>query len=250
MSFSPCFIIPVYNHGDTVGATVGALAAHGLPIYLVDDGSDSATAQILNEIASKQQLARLVRRTTNGGKGAAVMDGMHCAASEGCSHALQVDADGQHTLEDVGRFFAASRKQPEKIICGVPHYDASVPKGRLYGRYITHFWVWIETLSFDIRDSMCGFRVYPLPPTCDLIEKVAIGRRMDFDTEILVRLYWRGVEVVNLETRVIYPVGGISHFQLWRDNIRISWMHTRLVFGMLARLPWLLTRRWQRTMSA
>jgi glycosyltransferase involved in cell wall biosynthesis len=243
MSFQPCLIVPVYNHGATAGACVDALSTHGLPIYLVDDGSEATTAAELDRIAAHQPLVRLLRRPLNGGKGAAVLDGFRAAGRDGMSHALQVDADGQHALDDVGRFLAASRAAPDKIICGVPQYDESVPKGRLYGRYATHVWVWIETLSFDIQDSMCGFRVYPLASTLALIDRVRIGTRMDFDIEIIVRLYWRGLRLINLPTRVIYPADGISHFRLLRDNLAISWLHTRLAFGMLLRLPWLLAHK-------
>jgi len=161
----------------------------------------------------------------------------------GYSHALQIDADGQHDVRDIPAFLAASVAQPDSVICGCPVYDASVPKGRLYGRYLTHVWVWINTLSFDIKDSMCGFRVYPLEPTVALIDATAIGRRMDFDVEVLVRLYWRGVGVVNQPTHVSYPSDGISHFRVWLDNVLISRMHTQLFFGMLLRLPALLWRK-------
>lgn len=242
MSFAPAFIVPVYNHGTTVGATVAGLAGHALPIYLVDDGSDAATADVLDTLATAIPLVRLVRRARNGGKGAAVMSGINAAYADGRSHALQVDADGQHALADIPKFLAASQESPDALICGVPKFDASIPRGRLYGRYVTHVWVWIETLSFDIRDAMCGFRVYPITPVHHLIGEVRLGTRMDFDIEILVRLFWRGVRIINRTTRVSYPEDGISHFHLWRDNLRISWMHTRLVFGMLLRLPVLLAR--------
>lgn len=126
----------------------------------------------------------------------------------------------------------------------MPEYDESVPKGRLYGRYLTHLWVWINTLSFAIRDSMCGFRIYPLAPVLALMAQEPIGRRMDFDVEIIVRLFWRGVAVINLPTRVTYPSDGVSHFDVWRDNVRISRMHARLFFGTSRRLPrWLLRGR-------
>lgn len=241
--FSPCFIIPVYNHGHTVGTTVIELAQYRLPIYLIDDGSETTTAEALDRLAASVAEVRLVRRPINGGKGAAVMSGMLAASGNGMSHALQIDADGQHDLEDVPGFLATAEANPQALICGVPRYDASVPKGRLYGRYATHVWVWIETLSFRIRDAMCGFRVYPLTPACQLIREVALGQRMDFDIEVLVRLFWRDVAIVNRPTRVIYPEDGLSHFRLWRDNLRISWLHTRLFAGMLLRLPLLLGRR-------
>ena len=111
---------------------------------------------------------------------------------------------------------------PDAIINGTPVYDASVPKGRLYGRYLTHVWVWINTLSLQIHDAMCGFRVYPLAPVLSLINEETLGLRMDFDPEILVRLHWRGVQIQSVETHVRYPTDGVSHFDVWRDNVRIS----------------------------
>jgi len=239
-----CAVVPVYNHGAAVGAVVRALLGYGLPCVLVDDGSDADCAQVLVNlsIAHPEQVT-LTRLSVNQGKGGAMMEGLRLAQQLGYSHALQIDADGQHDVRDIPAFLAASVAQPDSVICGCPVYDASVPKGRLYGRYLTHVWVWINTLSFDIKDSMCGFRVYPLEPTVALIDATAIGRRMDFDVEVLVRLYWRGVGVVNQPTHVSYPSDGISHFRVWLDNVLISRMHTQLFFGMLLRLPALLWRK-------
>jgi hypothetical protein len=174
-----------------------------------------------------------------------VMAGLREAARLGFSHALQVDADGQHDLSDLPRFIAASQAAPHALICGYPQYDASVPKGRLYARYLTHVWVWINTLSLSIRDSMCGFRVYPLPATLALIDSVSLGKRMDFDTEILVRLAWRNQPMQWLPTKVHYPLDGLSHFRLWLDNALISKMHAKLFFGMLVRAPLILWHRWR-----
>jgi glycosyltransferase involved in cell wall biosynthesis len=229
---SVCAVIPVYNHGGTVGGVAARLRAQGLPVLLVDDGSEAATAAQLDALAPQNQ-----------GKGAAVIAGMRAAAEQGYTHGLQIDADGQHDAGDAARFVAAAQARPDALICGCPVYDDSVPRARLYGRYATHVWVWINTLSFAVRDSMCGFRIYPLAATLPLLARASLGRRMDFDTEIAVRLVWAGVPVVNQPTRVHYPPGGISHFRVWRDNVLISAMHTRLFFGMLWRLPRLLARK-------
>ncbi|MGX5731635.1 glycosyltransferase family 2 protein [Pseudoxanthomonas beigongshangi] len=238
-------IIPVFDHERAIGAMVEGVLASGLDCLLVDDGSGPACARVLDELArAHAPRVCLLRLAQNQGKGGAVMAGFQEAARLGASHALQIDADGQHDPGDIPRFADASRQHPGAIICGVPEYDASVPRGRLYGRYLTHVWVWINTLSFAIRDSMCGFRIYPLAPVLALMAQEPIGRRMDFDVEIIVRLFWRGVAVVNLPTRVTYPSDGVSHFDVWHDNVRISRMHARLFFGMLRRLPrWLLRGR-------
>jgi predicted LPLAT superfamily acyltransferase len=244
MKFAPCIVIPIYNHKDAIGATVAHLAVHGLPIFVIDDGSDAPTQQVLAALALQYaQQMTLLRLPENGGKGAAVMAGLRAARAAGYTHALQIDADGQHDATDVPRFIDAARAEPGAVILGRPVYDESVPKARLYGRYLTHVWVWIETLSLTIRDSMCGFRLYPLALACELIDSVQLPTRMDFDIEILVRLYWRRAAFRSIPTRVTYAADGVSHFDVLWDNVRISRSHTRLVFGMLWRLPMLLAHK-------
>lgn len=239
-NFSPCVVIPCYNHGAMMASVLARLAPFNLAVFIVDDGSDEATRLQLEPLRNAQ--VTLIRLAENQGKGAAVMRGLQVAAEAGFSHALQVDADGQHQIEDCPQMLAEARQHPQCLISGQPVYDDSIPKSRLYGRYITHFWVWVETLSFSIRDSMCGFRVYPLAPTLALATRHPIGQRMDFDTEIMVRLYWAGTPSRFIATRVTYPQDGVSHFDALHDNVRISWMHTRLFFGMLPRIPSLLRR--------
>ena len=241
-AFDPCAVVPVYDHEHAVGDVVAGLRSAGLPCYLVDDGSAPRCAERLDRIAALDPHVRLVRLPRNTGKGAAVTAGLRAAAAHGRTHALQIDADGQHDGSDVGRFIDEARRFPAAMVCGRPVFDDSIPAARRYGRYLTHAMVWVNTLSLEIPDAMCGFRVYPLSPVLALLDRVAIGTHMDFDVEIMVRLHWAGVPMRWLETRVDYPSDGVSHFRPWSDNVRITAMHTRLFFGMLARLPMLLTR--------
>ena len=236
MSFRACAVVPCYNHGATTAAVVARLLAHGLDTLLVDDGSDAASAEALRAIAAQQPRVQLLRLEANGGKGAAVLHGLREAAKRGFTHALQVDADGQHDLDDVPRFLREGQNQPNAVVCGQPRYDASAPPSRRYGRWITHFWVWLETRSFAIGDALCGYRLYPLAPTIALANRVRLARGMSFDIDVVVRLAWEGLPVINVPTGVTYPRGGLSHFRLWRDNVRISGTHARLVLGMLWRL--------------
>jgi len=243
-AFNPVAIIPVYNHPTTVGRMVQGVLDAGLPCIVVDDGCERGCATVLDALVV-QHGARLtlLRLPANQGKGGAVMTGMRHALAAGYSHALQIDADGQHAVSDIPAFIAQARAHPAAMICGAPLYDASVPKTRLYGRYATHVWVWINTLSLDIQDSMCGFRVYPLRDAVAVMDGARIGKHMEFDTEILVRLHWRGVRFITQHTAVTYPQDGLSHFRVWRDNVLISGMHTRLFGGMLLRSPRLLARK-------
>ena len=241
--FRPCLLIPVYNHGSLIEATFERLRHFNLPCIMVDDGSEPATASVLDRLAAQETSITLFRLQKNSGKGVAALRGIAEAHALGYTHALQIDADGQHNANDIPAMLSMAEKEPDALISGAPQYGEDIPKARLYGRYITHFWVWIETLSFDIVDSMCGFRVYPVAATHALAQRVAIGERMTFDTDIMVRLYWAGTSIRFLPTRVTYPENGISHFRALRDNIQISWMHSKLVCGMLFRLPELLRRK-------
>ncbi|CDT75570.1 glycosyltransferase family 2 protein [Vibrio coralliirubri] len=245
-SYKACFLIPCFNHGATMPAVVSSLHHFELPIIIVDDGSELATKQFLAPLADSPSVT-LVTLEQNQGKGGAVKAGIKRAQELGFSHAIQIDADGQHDLEALPALIQASQAKPMRLISGQPIYDDSVPKARLYGRYATHIWVWIETLSLSIKDSMCGFRAYPINQTQAVLSKYDVGSRMDFDIEILVRLYWEGCDIDFVETRVIYPENGISHFDALWDNVKISWMHTRLFFGMLPRAPKLIARHFKST---
>jgi glycosyltransferase involved in cell wall biosynthesis len=245
--FKPCIVIPVYNHEHAVGGVLAQLLPHGLHCVLVDDGSSPACAALLQALAAQHAAQVSLRRhAVNQGKGGAVMTGLRAAQELGFTHALQVDADGQHNLDDVTRFLQCAEANPQALVVGYPLYDSSVPKGRLYGRYATHVWVWINTLSLQIRDAMCGFRVYPLAPVLALLARRRLGRRMNFDIEVLVRLFWDGVPMLHRPTRVGYPADGVSHFRVWRDNVLISRLHAQLFFEMLWHAPRLLARKWSR----
>lgn len=238
-----CIVVPLYNHAAALPGTVRALLAHGLPIIIIDDGSDDGGAAAAGALQKSHEGIELVSFSENQGKGAAVMAGLQRAHSRGFTHAIQVDADGQHDLSALPRLVEASVNRPDALVSGRPRFDKSMPRGRRIGRWATHVWVWIETLSLEIQDTMCGFRIYPLQPCIDLFDRRRLGRRMDFDIEIAVRLHWKGIPFVPVDVRVEYPVGGRSHFRGLRDNALITRMHTRLVLEMLVTFPTILRRR-------
>ncbi|OCG62008.1 glycosyltransferase family 2 protein [Gilliamella sp. GillExp13] len=237
-----CFVIPSYNHSETLHTVLKNIESYNLKCILINDGSSKDAKQKLEQVSALYPWVTLLHLPTNQGKGTAVMTGLEYAFNQGFTHAIQIDADGQHDSQFVKQLLKQSQLNPDALISGNPVYDNSVPKHRLIARYITHFWVWIETLSFSIQDSMCGFRIYPLQQTVGLTKRCKIGKRMDFDTDIMVRLYWQGTPSIFVPTHVTYPKDGVSHFHTFKDNVRISWMHTRLFFGMIPRIPLLLKR--------
>lgn len=228
-------LIPTYDNPATIRAVVDAVRRHLADVLVVDDGS-AAAGRAACEALVHDGVARVVHRSVNGGKGAAVKTGLEALERLGFTHAFQIDADGQHAIADMPRFIAAAAAQPDALVLGSPEFDASAPKSRLVGRQITRFWTNVETLGPVIADPMCGFRVYPIARA---LRAGARGDAMDFDPEIAVGIAWAGAPVLNLRTRVRYlsrDQGGVSHFRLWRDNVLISWMHTRMVIALLFRL--------------
>ena len=231
---SYCIIIPCYRHGSVLGQVLAELQPFALPIIVIDDGNDEAEQTLIKEAISTFPDVILLQHEHNCGKGVAMVTGLTKAQELGFSHAIQIDADGQHDLSALPKMLELSKQEPAALISGLPQYDESIPKGRLIGRYITHFWVWIETLSFDIKDSMCGMRIYPLPDSLTCSQKS--GHYMDYDTEVMVRMYWLGHPVRFVPVKVIYPKDGHSNFRMFEDNVKISLMHTRLVAQGLVRL--------------
>ena len=237
--FRPCIVIPCYNHGATMPALLGTIADLGVPCLVVNDGSGEETTAALAALAETHEDMILLGHDTNRGKGAATVTGFREAHARGYTHALQIDADGQHDTGDIPAFLREAESAPGHVISGRPLFDETIPKSRYYGRYLTHALVWLETLSFDIADSMCGFRSYPLEATLRVIEREGYGTHMDFDTGIIVRLHRNGVPVKFIPTRVVYPPRGLSNFRLVGDNVKMTTLHLRLLLGM----PALLFRR-------
>jgi predicted LPLAT superfamily acyltransferase len=236
-------VIPSFGHWLVLPTIVDDLIARGLPVIIVDDGNADEGRRTIEDLGAAREQVEVVRLAQNSGKGVAVYEGLKRASERGFTHALQIDADGQHDLSAIASLIKTAERYPEALVSGRPIFDVTIPKGRLIGRWITHVWVFIETLSFRIIDSMCGFRIYPLASTLAVFSAEPIGARMDFDTDIMVRMFWRGVAPVFVPVKVIYPPGNRSNFRVWQDNVLISWMHTRLVVLMVLRLPDVLRNR-------
>ncbi len=242
-------LIPSYDSGALVDATVAAARASGEPVWVVVDGSTDGSEAALLRRAEIDPGLRVFVLPQNVGKGAAVLHGVEAALAEGYTHVLTMDADGQHPAALIPAFVAASRRDPNAMVLGRPVFDASAPLLRVRGRRLSNGWTHLETLFAGVGDSLYGFRVYPARPLADLMRGERWMRRFDFDPEAAVRLVWRGVRPVNIDAPVKYlskAEGGVSHFRYGRDNVLLTWMHARLLAGFVLRLPWLVWRRLRR----
>jgi glycosyltransferase involved in cell wall biosynthesis len=233
--FRICGLVPTFDNPRTIRGVVERMRAHLADVIVVDDGSSGPGREAVEALA-RDGLARVLRRPRNGGKGAAVKSGFRFAAELGFTHCLQIDGDGQHDTGDIPRFLDAATAQPDALVLGQPMFDGSAPSLRRRARLISRFLTDLQTGKRVIQDPLCGFRVYPVQAA---IGVTGCGDRMDFDVEIAVRMIWDGCPVVNMPTHVRYLTaaeGGVSHFRMFRDNLLISWAHTKLCTGALARL--------------
>lgn len=239
-------LIPSYNPGEKVYETVRAARQYWTPVWVVVDGSNDGSAAGLLAMADADKGLHVLVLAQNQGKGAAVLHGLNQAAAAGFTHVLTMDSDAQHPAERIPAFMAESARHPDAMILGVPVFESSAPSLRVQGRRVSNGWANLETLWAGIGDSLFGFRVYPIAPLRQVMRGQRWMRRFDFDPEAVVRLCWRGVRPINLPAAVRYyrvDEGGVSHFRYLRDNLLLTWMHTRLFIGFVWRLPGLMIRR-------
>lgn len=246
-STSHVLLIPSYNPGDLVISTVQDALAQWQPVWVVCDGSTDGSTAILQKMSENTPYLKVIMLPFNQGKGAAVMEGLRQASELGFTHALTMDADGQHPVHLIPRFMHSSMDNPDAMILGKPIFDDSAPQIRVQGRKISNFLANIDTLWMGIGDCLYGFRVYPIVPLLTIMQTHRFMRRFDFDIEAAVRLCWKNFRPINLDAPVKYLSandGGVSHFNYWRDNALLTWMHIRLICGFIVRLPWLLWRKY------
>lgn len=248
-----CIVIPHFKHVPQLERFLPTLARANLPLLIVDDGSGAAVVQQLNELIRPHEWVELITRKKNGGKGAATVTGLQNALEAGYSHVILVDADGQHDPADVVRIYQQSKEEtkdeaktePQALYSGQPHFGDDIPSARRYGREITNVLARIEAGNWALKDAMCGLRVYPIDITLTLARECGTRVRMEMDTELLVRACWHGYEVRYIDTNVVYPEEGASHFRMGKDNIRMALMHCRLLLEALVRVPISKLRRTQ-----
>lgn len=232
---SICAVVPTYQNPQTIRAVTEAIRAHGLEVIVVDDGSDAPGRDACAALA-REGSAQVEHLPVNRGKGGAVKRGFELAHARGFSHVFQIDADGQHDLERIPAFVEAARARPEAMVLGMPEYDASAPRVRRIARGFSQFWVGLSAgFRTKIGDAMIGFRVYPL---AEALAARARTDGMDFDVELVVLLARAGVPAVNLTVGIRYlseEEGGVSHFRLVRDNVKMSVLHSRLCTSAMFR---------------
>lgn len=223
-------VIPVYNHARTLrGVALGALA-QGLDVLVVDDGSTDGSLESVADLPLQRH-----RLPLNLGKGGAILAGAQLARDHGYQAILTIDADGQHDPADAPLLLECAASSWPCIVIGARRMETlNVPRSSLFGRDFSNFWVRIEC-GQTLPDTQSGYRLYPV----EFLESSRfLSRRYTFEIEVLVRGRWAGLPVLSVPVAVYYPPGDerISHFHKFKDNLRLSFLHSYLVTRSL--IPW------------
>ena len=228
-------VIPLYNHGATVLRVAAGARAFLDDVRVVDDGSADLAPDFAERLAEAG--VKLIRHGRNLGKGAAILTAAYQLAADGVETMIVLDADGQHDPADLPRFAAEAEAHPDSVIVGCRDFDhaANVPGSSRFGRAFSNFWCRLET-GVACRDTQSGFRAYPV---AGLTRLRFYCSRYNFEIEALVKLLWSRYHLVEVDIPVFYDVPGrrISHFDPWRDNLRLTLLHTSLVLRQVLPIP-------------
>ncbi len=235
-----CALIPVYNNIETIREVVRRTRAVMEPdVLVIADGSTDGSDE-----AAREAGAAVRRLTTNRGKGAAIRAGLETARDIGYTHAVVIDADGQHLPEEIPRLVDAVWTAPDHLWVCVRRMPESTPEASLRGRAVSNFWTTLNGWQRCL-DAQCGFRCYPIDATLKLGCR---EKGFAFEMEVLVRASWSGIRISHLSVDVIYPrEGRISHFDPLKDNLRASWLSFRMFWSMVARSPFIAYNRIHRS---
>ncbi len=216
MSLAPTHLVlmPTFDTGPRLKAVVEEVLQRWSPVILVDDGSTDGSVEPVRELIGRYPGLTILTMPANAGKGAAVLKGLECAHALGYTHALVMDADGQHPSAHIRRFMEISVAHPDAMILGKPEFGPEAPAVRVQGRKLSRVMTQISTLGPAIADPLFGFRVYPVEPLLRTLGGGSGGRGYDFDTEAAIRLFWAGVRPVtsrprcstSARTRVGFPI--------------------------------------------
>jgi len=225
-------VIPLFNHGETIGDVVRAALTTEFAVLVVDDGSTDNGIEAITDLDCVT-----IRFEKNMGKGKAILAAAREAARKGFKAIITIDADGQHDPTDALILYEKARQTDwPALIIGARKMDQdTVPGSSLFGRAFSNFWVRLEC-GLELADTQSGLRLYPVD---ELLQLGLKRSRYDFEIEVIVKSAWAGITVDSVPVSVHYPRAEerVSHFHQIKDNFRLSMLHTSLIARRLLPLP-------------
>jgi glycosyltransferase involved in cell wall biosynthesis len=214
-TFRVGIVVPALDAGASIDTVITGARAYGHPVVVVDDGSTDDTAA-----RAEAAGATVIRHPSNRGKGAALRTGMQRLAHEGFTHALTMDADGQHLAREIPQMVAAATATPRALIMGARIIgDQPVAAANRFGNWFANGAVRIAA-RMDAGDTQCGFRIYPL---AEILPLPVSGSHFNYETTVIVHAVRAGVTLCSVPVAVFYPPVALrrSHYRNVLDTLRI-----------------------------
>lgn len=226
LPITTCAVLPTYNNERTLDDIIRRTLRQVPHVIVVDDGSQLATARILDAWKQDERVTT-VAYLPNRGKGYALRTGLRKARQMGFRQAITLDTDGQHFPEDIPQLLREAAEHPGALVVGTRNLNEErMPRGNTFANRFSNFWFRLQT-GVSLADTQSGFRLYPLD---HIKERWAVTPRYEAELELLVLAAWNGVEIRQVPVRVYYPPKDerVSHFRPVADFARISVLNTLL----------------------
>ncbi len=220
--FNIAVVIPALNPISELAALVRELLGNGVArVIVVNDGSDSSSDHIFDEVGNIENCTLLVHKS-NMGKGRALKTAFsyfsrNCGRLDGV---VTADADGQHSVKDICKISEALSSGAQSLILGVRNFkDPNVPKRSCMGNRMSSqiFKLFYGT---DLADTQTGLRGIPARELLWMAELE--GDYFEFEINMLIEARRRHLDLIPIPIDTLYfNKNSGSHYNIFKDSFRI-----------------------------
>lgn len=189
-------ILPAYNEGRQIAATLTSLQNKGYDnIIVVDDGSSDHTFE-----AARAMGVHVVQHSINLGAGAATSTGIEVALRNHADVIVTFDADGQHAPEDIFDVVKPILCGEADAVFGCRDYDKEMPKLRRYANIAGNILTWAIS-GLYVSDSQSGMKAFSRRAAAE-IHISASG--YEFCSEIFREIHYKQIRWKEVPIQAIY----------------------------------------------
>jgi glycosyltransferase involved in cell wall biosynthesis len=212
-----CVVIPAFNAAKTIGALVRGVKRQGLPVLVVNDGSEDETAPI-----ASREGAVVISHLRNEGKGRALRTGFEYALRSQYDGVITMDSDGQHDPAEIAGLIQTGERQHAGIVIGNRMATTTMPfHRRCVNRVLSGI---VSAIARQqIPDSQSGFRLIHKEVLASLS---LTSQGFEIETELLLAAAKRRWKTISVPVRTSYD-NHASHIRPVRDGLRFFWVVCR-----------------------
>ncbi|MCW2799108.1 MAG: dolichol-phosphate mannosyltransferase [Aeromicrobium sp.] len=230
-------IIPTYDEADNVEWIVSSVLERqpGVEILIADDGSPDGTGDIADRLAVDDARVHVMHRSGKQGLGSAYRAGFAWGIERGFDVLVEMDADGSHRPEDLGRLLEASAQGADLVLGSRWVPGGGVVNWPWYRRMISRGGTFYAQLmlGIPIKDATGGYRAFRRSTLERLPLDEVASQGYCFQIDMARRVLDAGMSIVEVPITFVERVrgeskmsGGIVREALWRVTV---WGFQRLL---------------------